>query len=67
MKEEILNYLKQKHEKNNQRNRMGCLESWYDSYYAIKETFTYEEIEQMSEKEIENLIKLAHNIQEALY
>lgn len=33
----------------------------------MKETFSYNEIEQMSEKEISNLIKLAKNIQDALY
>lgn len=67
MKQEILNYLNKPNEENKQRNRMGCLESWYDPYYAIKETFSYDEIEQMSEKEISNLIKLAGSIQEALY
>lgn len=46
---------------------MGCLELWYDSYFAIKQTFTYKEIYNMSENEIANLLKLAENIQEALY
>lgn len=45
------------------RNRMGCNESWYDSYYAIKETFPIEEIESMSGKEVDNLVRLA----DALY
>lgn len=67
MKQEILDYLNKPSEENNQRNRMGCLESWYDPYYAMKETFSYDEIEQMSEKEISNLIKFAGSIQEALY
>ena len=49
------------------RNSMGCSENWYDSYYAMKETFTKEEIENMSDGEINNLIKLAENIMEALY
>lgn len=49
------------------RNRMGCNESWYDPYYAIKQTFSIEEIEQMSDREIENLIKLAQNLEEAFY
>ena len=33
----------------------------------MKETFTKEEIENMSDREINNLIKLAENIMEALY
>ena len=49
------------------RNSMGCSENWYNAYYAIKETFTIDEIKNMSEKEIENLVKLADNIGEALY
>ena len=46
---------------------MGCSENWYNSYYAMKETFTREEIESMTDTEIENLIKLADNIAEGLY
>jgi hypothetical protein len=49
------------------RNSMGCSENWYNAYYAIKETFTIDEIKNMSEKEIENLVKLAEAIGEALY
>ena len=49
------------------RNRMGCSENWYDPYYAMKETFTREQIENMSESEIQNLLKLAQNISEGLY
>jgi lysyl-tRNA synthetase class I len=49
------------------RNSMGCSENWYNSYYAIKMTFTMEEIESMSEKELNNLVKLADNIEENLY
>ena len=49
------------------RNRMGCDENWYNPYYAIKESFSFEEIEKMSEREIKNLVKLAGNIGEALY
>ena len=43
------------------------LTNWYNPYYAMKETFTKEEIENMPDKEIDNLIKLAENIMEALY
>ena len=46
---------------------MRCSENWYNPYYAMKETFTNEEIENMPDKEIDNLIKLAENIMEALY
>ena len=49
------------------RNSMGCSENWYSPYYAMKETFTKEEIENMSDSGINNLIKLAENIMEALY
>ena len=49
------------------RNSMGCSENWYNSYYAIKETFTEEEIVNMTDEEINNLVKLAENIMEALY
>ena len=41
--------------------------NWYNYFYAIKMTFTMEEIEAMSEKELNNLIKLANNIAEGLY
>ena len=49
------------------RNSMGCLEDWYDFYYAMSKTFTKEQIENMSERECTLLYKLATNIQEALY
>lgn len=49
------------------RNIMGCSENWYNAYYAIKETFSIEEIKTMSNTEIENLVRLADTIGEALY
>lgn len=49
------------------RNRMGCSENWYNAYYAIKETFSIDEIIHMTDKEIENLVKLADEIGMALY
>jgi hypothetical protein len=49
------------------RNRMGCDENWYNPYYAIKETFSREKIENMSEEEVENLVELANEIGLALY
>ena len=63
----LLAYLRNPPTKNNSKNIMGCCESWYDPYYAIKESFSIEEIERMSEREIKNLIKLAWNISEGLY
>ena len=65
-KEKLINYV------NNPvtttaRNSMGCSENWYVAYYAIKETFSIEELKAMSDKEIENLVKLASAISEALY
>ena len=49
------------------RNLMGCSENWYDFYFAISQTFTEAEILGFSEKEIADLEKLAHNIQDGLY
>ena len=48
-------------------NIMGCSENWYDPYFAISQTFSYEEVDAMSEAEIEHLIKLADNIADGLY
>jgi len=52
---------------NNMRNSMGCSESWYDPVYSITETFTREQIEAMTGKEVANLWKLAENIADGLY
>ena len=49
------------------RNRMGCDENWYNSYFAIKETFSIEEINSMSDEEVENLVRLGDSMLEALY
>ena len=49
------------------RNSMGCSEYWYYDEYAICRTFSEEEILGMSEKEIDNLLRLANSIGEALY
>jgi len=49
------------------RNSMGCSENWYNFYYAMKETFTPEEIQSMTDRECELLERLAYNIQEGLY
>lgn len=49
------------------KNRMGCNENWYNPYYAIKETFSLEVLQSMTDREIENLVNLAYNIAEGLY
>lgn len=66
-KEDLLEYIESFKESPAGRNRMGCLEAWYDPDYAIKETFTKEEIEVMSDNEINNLLRLACNISDGLY
>lgn len=49
------------------RNKMGCSENWYNPYYAIKQTFSLEEIQSMTDREIENLVRLADEIGMGLY
>lgn len=49
------------------KNSMGCSENWYNPYYAIGHTFTYEELYKMSEEELNDLVKLADKISEYLY
>lgn len=65
-KEKLLEYI-DKPVLTDARNSMGCSENWYNPSYAMKETFTKEEIENMSDSEVDNFIKLAWNIMEALY
>ena len=43
------------------------VENWYNSYYAISQTFSRDEIEAMSDSEVSHLIKLGDAIAEALY
>lgn len=49
------------------RNSMGCSENWYNPYWAIRETFSKEEVMEMSEKELNNLVRLAYSIADGLY
>ena len=65
-KEEIINAIKNVGT-TTARNSMGCSENWYNAYFAIKMTFTMEEIEAMSEKELNDLVKLGDAISEGLY
>ena len=65
-KEEILKAI-QETETTTARNRMGCSENWYNTYWAMKQTFTLEELEAMSEEELNNLVKLGAAISEGLW
>lgn len=49
------------------RNRMGCNESWYNSYYAIRQTFGIDRCKKMSEKELNLLVELADSMSDAFY
>ena len=49
------------------RNIMGCSENWYDEFFSITNTFTVEELEAMSEEEIDHLYSLAYKISSNLY
>lgn len=66
-KEKLLEYIMEEQKPNNKRNRMGCSENWYEPFYAIKQTFTKEEIENMTDLEINHLYMLACNISDGLY
>ena len=46
---------------------MRCDENWYNSYFAIKEIFLIDEINLMSDKGIENLVRLGNNMSEAFF
>lgn len=62
MKKEILQKIADcfdKEKSNKARNSMGVSESFYNPYYLTGKCFTTEELSQMSESELNNLIKLA--------
>ena len=65
-KSKVIEYIKQPIT-TDARNRMGCSENWYNPYYAISQTFTLEEVQAMSEMEVEHLVKLGDTIAEYLY
>lgn len=46
---------------------MGKSENWYNPYYSIMQTFSEEEIKNMSEELVEKLVKLAETIADGLY
>lgn len=66
-KEKILEYFEKENKKLVTKNKMNCSENWYNPFYAIYKTFTKEEIESMSDNDINNLFRLVTNVQEALY
>ena len=66
LKEELLKYIANPKTTDN-RNRMGCSENWYDPFYAMSQTFSLEEIQNMSGAEITNLFRLAISIEDGLY
>lgn len=43
------------------------INGWYNAQYAITQTFSVEEIQSMTDKEVDNLIRLANEIQLSLY
>ena len=49
------------------RNSMGCSENWYNPVYAITETFSREEVDGMTYRELTLLITLADRISDGLY
>ena len=66
MKADILKWYR-KGRPTNEKNSMGCNESWYSPTYAISQTFTGEEVQAMSDREIELLEKLGESMAEAFY
>lgn len=66
-KQKLLEYIEAEQKPTSARNLMGCSEDWYSPFYAIKQTFSKEEIEAMSDNEINNIFRIAAIIQEALY
>ena len=48
-------------------NIMGASENWYCPVFAIKQTFTEDEIKSFSEETIDALIRLGEKLSEAFY
>lgn len=65
-KEEILDKIEST-VRANARNSMGCNESWYNAYYAIKQTFGLDRCKEMSENELNLLVELADSMSDAFY
>lgn len=65
-KEEILTNIKNIKPREG-HNSMGASENWYNPYYMISECFPFEELENMQEKELQNLVKLAELASDVFY
>ena len=65
-KEEILDKIEST-VRTNVRNSMGCNESWYNAYYAIRATFGLDRCKKMSENELNLLVELADSMSDAFY
>ena len=57
----------EKYKETKNKNSMLCPENWYNFYYAMKETFTLDEIKNMTDRECSLLERLANSIQEGLF
>lgn len=51
----------------NAKNSMGCNENWYNPNFAIRQTFSEDELKKMPLKHLNNLIELADQISDGLY
>lgn len=66
IKSKVIQYMKEP-KITDSRNIMGCSENWYNPFYAISQTFSLEEVQAMSQFEVERLVKLGDAIGEGLY
>jgi hypothetical protein len=68
MKETILKDIKDSLEtKSTARNSMGCSENYYNPNYLVGKCFSEEELNKLTETELNNLIKLGEFASEAFY
>lgn len=63
----IQNYYNNQYSTTSERNRMGCSEDWYDCYYAVTQTLTPDEVKEMSDVDLDKLIRVVSTVQEYLY
>lgn len=52
---------------NKGRNSMGVSESYYNPYFSMQRCFGIKDLKEMSEKELNNLYKLAHFLSDIFY
>lgn len=48
-------------------NSMGVSENWYNPHLLIKESFTKEELDSMTERELELLLRLSNSATDIFY